>query len=164
MPATTSATNTSTTSSTDRIEKQVQLSSPQSRVWRALTDAKEFGKWFGVEFHGAFAPKTSVNGRLTAKGYDHLNFEFVIDKIEPERFFSFRWHPFAIDPNVDYSNEPMTLVTFTLEPADGGTLLRVVETGFDKIPAARRVKAFEMNASGWEAQTKNIQKYLAANA
>lgn len=164
MSATTSTTKSSTASSTDRIERQVQLNSPRSRVWRALTDAKEFGKWFGADFHGPFAPKTSVNGRLTIKGYDHLTFEFAIDAIEPERFFSFRWHPYAIDPNVDYSKEPQTLVAFTLEPANGGTLLKVVETGFDKIPASRRVKAFEMNTSGWEGQIKNIQKYLAANA
>lgn len=149
--------------STDRIEKQVQLPSPRSRVWRALTESRQFGEWFGVKFTDPFAAGAAITGTLTIKGYEHLPFTFVIDAIEPETRFSFRWHPYALDPNVDYSKEPMTLVEFTLEAADGGTLLRVVESGFDKIPASRRVKAFEMNSGGWASQVKNIAKYLAAN-
>ncbi len=165
MPATTSSTSTvsGSTSSTDRIERQIQLSSSQSRVWRALTDSKEFGRWFGMEVNEPFKPGATVRARLTGKGYEHLTLDLVVDRVEPERFFSFRWHPYAIDPNVDYSNEPMTLITFTLEPVNGGTLLKVVESGFDKIPASRRMKAFEMNGKGWEGQMKNIEKYLTSH-
>ena len=156
-------TKSSTTSTTDRIERQVQLNSPRARVWRTLTDSKEFGQWFGVDLTAPFTPGATVTGRITSKGYEHLTFDLVVDTIEPERLFSFRWHPYGIDPNVDYSKEPMTLIVFTLEPANGGTLLKVVESGFDKIPASRRAKAFEMDASGWTGQMKNIEKYLAAN-
>ena len=162
MSATSTATSTST-STPDRIERQIQLSSPRSRVWRALTDSKEFGQWFGVDLTAPFSPGAKVTGRITSKGYEHLTFDLVVDKIEPERLFSFRWHPYGIDPNVDYSKEPMTLIVFTLEPVNGGTLLKVVESGFDKIPASRRAKAFEMDSSGWTGQMKNIEKYLAAN-
>lgn len=160
MAATTGSTQTSTAPSTDRIEKQVQLSSPRSRVWRALTDAKEFGKWFGAEFRDTFTAGAPARGSITSKGVEHP-LEIVVEKMEPEHHFSFRWHPFAMDPNVDYSSEPMTLITFTLEPREGGTLLKVVESGFDKIPASRRAKAFEMDSMGWESQMKRIQKYLA---
>jgi uncharacterized protein YndB with AHSA1/START domain len=152
-----------TTTSTDRIEKQIQLSSPRSRVWRALTDAKEFGAWFGVNLAQPFTAGATVTGHMTNKGYEHVAFQIVVDAIEPERYFAFKWHPFAIEPDVDYSKEPMTLVAFTLEPVDGGTLLRVVESGFDKIPASRRAKAFEMDSKGWESQMKRIASYLAAN-
>jgi uncharacterized protein YndB with AHSA1/START domain len=150
--------------STDRIEKQITLNNPRSRVWRALTDAKQFGSWFGVDLQGAFVPGATIRGQITSKGYEHLYFKMVVESMEPERFFSFRWHPYAIDPNVDYSREPMTLVAFTLEEVDGGTMLSVVESGFDAIPASRRVTAFEMNSKGWTSQMANIQKYLAANA
>lgn len=149
-------------SSTDRVEKQIQLDSPPSRVWRALTEAREFGKWFGVEFEKPFTSGATIRGRITSKGYEDKTFEIVVDRIEPERLFTFRWHPYAIEPGVDYSTEPMTLITFTLEAANGGTLLRVVESGFDKIPASRRAKAFEMDSKGWAAQMENIRKYLAA--
>jgi uncharacterized protein YndB with AHSA1/START domain len=149
------------TSTTDRIEKKTLLRAPRARVWRALTDAREFGQWFGVSLEGAFAPGAHVRGKITTKGYDHLTMELWVEKIEPERLFSYRWHPFAIDPNVDYSKEPTTLVQFNLAEADGGTLLTVVETGFDAVPLARRPKAFEMNTHGWEMQTKQIAQYLA---
>ncbi|GAC1517430.1 MAG: SRPBCC family protein [Gemmatimonadaceae bacterium] len=148
---------------TDRIEKQVRLESPRSRVWRALTDAREFGTWFGVALQGAFMAGKPIRGQITTPGYEHVPFEAIVDRIEPERFFSFRWRPYAIDPAVDYSAEPRTLVEFTLEDADGGTLLTVVESGFDGIPASRRVKAFEMNARGWAAQCVRIQNYLVKN-
>jgi uncharacterized protein YndB with AHSA1/START domain len=151
-------------SSTDRIEKQIQLSSPRSRVWRALTDTKEFGTWFGVDLKGTFVAGATVRGKMAVKGYEHVTFEVIVEKMEPERFFSFRWHPYAIEPEVDYSKEPRTLVAFTLEQVDGGTALKVVESGFDAIPASRRAKAFEMDSKGWAAQLVNIQKYLAANA
>jgi uncharacterized protein YndB with AHSA1/START domain len=152
-----------TMSSTDRIEQQIQLDFPRSRVWRALTDAQEFGRWFGCELEGQFTPGTPIRGRITNKGFE-FPIELAVDRIEPERLFSFRWHPFAIDPAVDYSHEPMTLVTFTLEPVGAGTLLKVVETGFDAIPAARRAKAFEMNNNGWKSQMERIRKYLVAGA
>jgi uncharacterized protein YndB with AHSA1/START domain len=150
--------------STDRIEQQVRLANPRARVWRALTDPAQFGAWFGVKFAGPFAAGATVAGALTIKGYEHLTLDFAIETIEPESRFAFRWHPYAMDPKVDYSKEPMTLVEFTLEAVDGETLLKVVESGFDKIPASRRIKAFEMNTNGWTSQMKNVAKYLAANS
>jgi len=149
-------------SGSDRIEKQVRLSASRSRVWRALTDAHQFGQWFGVEFNGAIATGASLGGRITLKGYEHLRFEMLVEVVQAESRFSFRWHPFAIDPAVDYSTEPMTLVEFTLEDVADGILLTVVESGFDKIPASRRIKAFEMNSQGWATQMRNIEHYLAA--
>jgi uncharacterized protein YndB with AHSA1/START domain len=148
-------------SSTDRIEKQVRLSAPRSRVWRALTDTREFGRWFGVKLSGAMAPGTKLRGHVTNKGYEHVIFEATVETLEPETRFSFRWHPYAVEAGVDYASEPTTLVLFTLEEVAGGTMLTVVETGFDEIPAARRAKAFEMNTRGWAAQMENIARYLA---
>ena len=153
-----------TVTSTDRIEKQIRLDSPVSRVWRAITDTREFGTWFGVALDGTFTPGANVRGGITIKGYEHVPFEVVVETMKPERFFSFRWHPYAIDPGVDYSKEPMTLVEFTLEPDGDGTLLTVVESGFDAIPASRRAKAFEMNSAGWAGQLKNIGKHLEARS
>jgi uncharacterized protein YndB with AHSA1/START domain len=150
-------------SSSDRIEKEVRLPTPRSRVWRALTDPKQFGEWFGVKFNGPFTAGATTIGNLTNKAYEHVNLEFAVVAIEPERRFSFRWHPYALDANMDYSKEPMTLVEFTLEESDGGTLLKVVESGFDKIPASRRTKAFEMNTGGWTSQMTRIAKYVEAN-
>jgi len=148
------------TTTTDRIEKEVLLSAPRARIWRALTDSKEFGAWFRAEFTEPFRPGATIRGRTLYPGYEHLTFGIVIQAIEPERLFSLRWHPYAIDPNVDYSNEPTTLVEFTLEDVDGGTLLRVTESGFDQIPLARRAEALRMNDGGWAAQMKNIEAYL----
>jgi uncharacterized protein YndB with AHSA1/START domain len=150
-------------SSSNRIEKEVRLPNPRSRVWRALTDPKQFGEWFGVKFNGPFTPGATTRGSLTNKAYEHITLEFAVEAIEPENRFSFRWHPYALEANVDYSKEPMTLVEFTLEEVDGETLLKVVESGFDNIPASRRAKAFEMNSGGWASQMKNIAKYVAAN-
>ena len=145
----------------DRIEKQIRLKAPRSRVWRALSNAEEFGKWFGVELKAkAFVAGQPVQGRITHPGYEHVLWNVVIERIEPERLFSFRWHPYAIDPKVDYSKEPATLVVFELKDDAGGTLLSVVESGFDNIPAARRDEAFRMNSGGWEAQMNNIAKHL----
>jgi uncharacterized protein YndB with AHSA1/START domain/uncharacterized damage-inducible protein DinB len=155
---------TATPSSTDRIHKQVTLDAPRSRVWRALTDVKQFNTWFGVELATPFAPGVEVSGRLTARSYAHVTMKIWIESMEPERFFSFRWHPYAIEPNVDFSAEPTTLVTFTLEDASGGaTRLTIEESGFDAIPESRRAKAFSMNSAGWDAQTKNIQKFLTSS-
>lgn len=148
--------------STDRIEKTVFLRAPRSRVWRAIATPEEFGAWFGVNLDGAFAPGKQVSGRMTIKGFEHLPMEITIDRVEPERLFSYRWHPYAIDPKVDYSAEPMTLVEFRLEDAPGGTQLTVTESGFDRIPASRRAVAFRMNEGGWASQLRNIERHVAA--
>jgi len=145
----------------DRIEKQIQLKAPRSRVWRALSNAEEFGKWFGVDLKAkAFVAGQPVQGQITHPGYEHVVWNVVVERIEPESLFSFRWHPYAIDPKVDYSKEPTTLVVFELKDDSGGTLLSVVESGFDNIPASRRDEAFRMNSGGWEAQMNNIAKHL----
>ena len=149
--------------STDRFEKQVVLDSPRSRVWRAVTDAKEFGEWFGVALTGTFAVGEATSGNIAIKGYEHLVATFWVDKIEPQHYFAFRWHPDATDVTMDYSKEPMTLVEFKLADVDGGTELTIVESGFDAIPESRRAKAFAGNASGWEAQTRRIAAYLASH-
>lgn len=146
---------------TDRIEKKVVLRAPQSRVWRAITDAGEFGEWFGVKFDGTFKPGAPIRGRITYPGYEHLTMELQVEKIEPESYFAYRWHPYAIDPAVDYSTEPATLVEFRLEESEGGTLLTIVESGFDQIPLDRREKAFRMNDQGWTEQTKNIERHVS---
>lgn len=147
--------------STDRIEKQITLDAPPARVWRALTDVQQFNTWFGVSLTTPFAPGAEVSGRLAIRGYEHVTMTIWIEAMEPERFFSFRWHPYAIEPGVDYSAEPTTLVTFTLEDAGAGTQLSIVESGFDAIPASRRAKAFSMNSNGWSGQAENIRKFLA---
>jgi uncharacterized protein YndB with AHSA1/START domain len=149
--------------STDRIEKEVTLRAPRSRVWRAVADADEFGRWFGVKLEGRFEAGATVRGRITHPKYDHLTMEMVVDRVEPERLLSFRWHPYAIDPAVDYSPEPMTLVEFHLEDAGDGTRLRIVESGFDRIPAARRAEAFRMNDSGWAQQAVAIERHVAGS-
>ena len=146
--------------STDRIEKEVYLHAPRSRVWRAIATPAEFGAWFRVKLEGAFAEGATVRGRITYPGYEHLTMEMVVERIEPERLFAYRWHPGATDPDVDYSSEPMTLVEFHLDDADGGTILRIVESGFDRIPAARRDEAFRMNDGGWTEQTRNIERHV----
>ncbi len=145
----------------DRIEKRIQLNAPISRVWRAITDHGEFGQWFRVKFEGPFVPGQVSRGRITYPGYEHVRWEAVVQKMEPERLFSFTWHPYAIDPNVDYSTEPPTLVEFRLEKIPTGTLLIVTESGFDKIPPGRRNEAFRMNDGGWAQQVKNIEQHVA---
>lgn len=145
---------------TDRIDKSIELKAPVSRVWRALTDYKEFGTWFRVRLNAPFEPGKVAVGQITYPGFEHIKFEAVVQKMEPERYFSFTWHPYAVDPEQDYSNEPPTLVEFTLEPTGTGTLLRVVESGFDKIPAKRRNEAFRMNEGGWSAQIENIARHV----
>lgn len=147
-------------SSTDRIEKSITLKVPRPRVWRALADPDEFGRWFGVVLEGPFVPGERVKGRITHKGYEHIQMEMTVERMEPERLFSFRWHPFAIEPAVDYSGEPTTLIVFSLEEVEGGTRLTVVESGFDAIPVARRALAFRMNDEGWAAQMLSIEKYV----
>jgi uncharacterized protein YndB with AHSA1/START domain len=147
-------------SSTDRIEKRVLLRAPRARVWRALTDAREFGRWFGVVMAGPFTPGARLTGKITHKGYEDAPFEITVERMEPERLFSYRWHPYAHDPKVDYSSEPTTLVTFELEEAEQGTLLTVVESGFDGVPLAQRAEAYRMNDEGWAEQMKSIERYV----
>jgi uncharacterized protein YndB with AHSA1/START domain len=146
---------------TDRIEKRMLLRAPRSRIWHALTDSQAFGEWFGVIFTDPFTPGARLNGKLTIKGYEHIPFEITIERIEPERLFSWRWHPYAIDPNYDYSEEPTTLVVFELQETAEGTLLTVVESGFDGIPLSRRLEAFGKNDNGWAQQMKAIERYVA---
>ncbi len=147
---------------TDRIEKTVNLRASRSRVWRALTTPQEFGAWFGVQLDTApFKPGARVTGKITIPGYDHLTLEMLIERMEPERLFSYRWHPYAVEAGVDYSAEPATLVEFVLADATGGVELSVTESGFDKIPAERRSIAFRMNDGGWAEQLRNIERYVA---
>src|SRR5882757_2993082 len=147
--------------STDRIERKVLINAPRTRVWRAVSDAGEFGDWFGVNFKGkVFAEGKHIQGKITYPGYEHLDMDVLIEQIVPQQRLSFRWHPAAIDPKVDYSQEPTTLVEFRLEEVADGTLLTVVESGFDRIPAERRAEAFRMNSQGWATQMENIKAYV----
>jgi uncharacterized protein YndB with AHSA1/START domain len=148
----------------DRIEKRIELKAPVSRVWRALTDHREFGEWFRVKIEGPFVAGQVSTGQIDYPGYEHLRWEAVVQKIEPESLFSFRWHPYAVDPKVDYSNEIPTLVEFRLEKIPTGTLLVVTESGFDRIPSQRRIEAFRMNDRGWAEQLKNIENHIAENS
>src|SRR5215472_15831385 len=161
--------------STDRIEKKILLHAPRERVWRALADSAEFGRWFGMKFDGPFAAGASMRGVIVPttvnaevgkaqKPHEGLPFDITIEKMEPERLFSFRWHPFAIDRAVDYSKEPTTLVSFTLEEVADGVMLTVTESGFDRIPLDRRAKAFAANEGGWAKQMTLIEKHLARSA
>lgn len=148
--------------SADSIERKILLKAPRSRVWRALANAEEFGNWFGVSLKGkSFAAGKRVQGQITYPGYEHVVFDVWIERVEPERVFSWRWHPASVEPGVDYSKEPTTLVVFELKDVEGGTLLSVVESGFDQIPPERRLNAFRMNSQGWEEQTKNIERHVA---
>jgi uncharacterized protein YndB with AHSA1/START domain len=155
------AQKTEDTPSTDRIEKKVVLRAPRSRVWRAISSAEEFGAWFRVSLDGVFAEGATIRGRLTHPGYEHVTMDLMVERIEPERYFSYRWHPYAIDPAVDYSAEPTTLVEFILEEAEGGTAVTIVESGFDRIPLARRAEAFRMDDQGWTGQIKNLARYVS---
>ena len=150
-------------SSTDRIEKKIELKAPPARVWRALVDHTEFGKWFGVNLEGPFVVGKMTRGRITIPGYDHIVMEVVVQRMEPERLFAYHWHPYAVDPKIDYSKETPTLVEFRLEPTSMGTALTVIESGFDSIPAERRDEAFRMNSGGWTAQIRNIEAYVDKN-
>lgn len=146
--------------STDRIERNVVIRAPRERVWRALTDHREFSAWFGVAMAGPFEAGKRVGGRVVMEAYKDLAFSLVVEKIIPPRYFSWRWNPAAIDPETDYSQEPMTLVEFTLDEVAGGTKITVVESGFDRVPLARRAEAFRLNTEGWDAQIANIERYV----
>jgi uncharacterized protein YndB with AHSA1/START domain len=151
-----------TVAGADRIEKSIVLKAPRSRVWRALTNAQEFGAWFGVRLGGAFAPGAGVTGPITIEGYTHVTLEVTVERMDAEHLFSYRWHPHAVDPSYDYSSEPTTLVEFELREVPGGTQLTVIESGFDRIPLARRAEAFSKNEGGWSAQLNNIERHVAA--
>jgi uncharacterized protein YndB with AHSA1/START domain len=155
----------------DRIEKKIVLRAPRERVWQAISDAGQFGAWFGVRFDGPFVPGKSLKGKITPtkvdpevaatqKAYEGASFEIVVDRIEPMRLFSFHWHPFAVDTTVDFSKEPATLVVFELHDAPGGTELWLTESGFDHVTASRRARAFTANDGGWTAQMKLVAKYV----
>src|SRR6202521_485340 len=147
---------------TDRIEKQIVLRAPRSRVWRALANAEEFGAWFGVKLEGAFAPGARVYGQITLPDHGPVTIEMAIEQMDPESRISYRWDPYAVESGVDYSSEPTTLVEFQREEVAGGTQLTVVESAFDRIPAARRAEAFHMNDAGWAEQLENIARYVAS--
>ncbi|MFZ0962393.1 MAG: SRPBCC family protein [Terriglobia bacterium] len=144
----------------DRIEKHMELRAPVPRVWRALADYREFGEWFRVKLDAPFVPGQKSCGQITYPGYEHLKWEIVVQKMEPERLFSFTWHPYAIDPKIDYSQETPTLVEFRVEKSASGTLLTLTESGFDKIPSHRRLEALRMNDGGWTEQMKNIKHHV----
>jgi len=158
--------------SMDRIEKEVVLRAPLARVWQAISNADEFGQWFGVRFDGPFVEGASLTGVITPTTVDDevarmqephagKSDTWQIVAIEPQRRLAFRWHPYGVEAGVDYSQEPTTLVEFTLTETDEGVLLRIVESGFDKIPEERRASAFEANSQGWAKQTELVSKYLA---
>ena len=148
------------TTDTDRIEKRVILKAPRTRVWRAIADAEQFGEWFRMKFEAPFVEGQTVRGQILYPGYEHVTGEFQIVRIEPEHYFAYRWHPYAVDMAVDYSDEPTTLVEFRLADDAGGTVLTVTESGFDQIPLHRRAEAFRMNDGGWTGQMENIAGYV----
>ena len=160
-------------SDTDRIVKSVVLNAPRERVWRAISESAQFGRWFGMSFDGPFVAGKPITGRIAPTQVDpevaklqapHVGkaFEFLVDSVEPMDRLALRWHPFAIDPSVDYSKEPMTLVEFTLEDAGVGTRLTITESGFDRIPLARRAEAFKANEGGWAHQCRLVKRYVEA--
>jgi len=148
----------------DRIEKRIEMAAPSGRVWRALTDARQFGEWFRVVLDGPFVVGQPVGGQLTFPGYEHVRMEVEVKAIEPETYFSYTWHPYAVDPKVDYTKETPTLVEFRLARAGTGATLTVTESGFDKVPSERRAEAFRMNDGGWAQQIKSIEAYVCKTA
>ena len=148
-------------STTDRVEKRIVVQASRSRVWRAIATAKEFGAWFRVNLEGEFAEGESIRGKITHPRYEHVTVDMLVERIDPERYFAYRWHPYAVEAGVDYSAEPTTLVEFMLDEADDGTAITIIESGFDRIPLTRRAEAFRMNDQGWAGQIKNIARYVA---
>src|SRR5262249_8178529 len=147
---------------TDRIQKQIFIKAPRQRVWRALTDQSEFGQWFRVKLANGFSVGALTTGNITYEGYEHIQFTVTVEQMVPERLFSWRWVPNAIDPARDYSREPTTLVVFELEEAPGGTLLKVTESGFDQVPVDRRTQAYRGNSEGWSIQLENIARHVSS--
>ena len=144
----------------DRIRKQIHLKAPRSRVWHALTDYREFSTWFGVNLESPFVAGQTTSGQITIPGYEQIRMEVTVQKLDPESYFSYTWHPYAIEPGVDYSKETPTLVEFTLEDKGGETLLTVTELGFAKLPPHRRDEAFRMDEKGWSQQLKDIEEHV----
>ena len=149
-------------SATQSIKKSILLRAPRSRVWRAISDAREFGAWFRVQLEGEFMVGQMIHGRITYPGYEHLTMEMLVEAMEPEVYCAFRWHPYAVDAGVDFSAEPTTLVEFRLAEVKGGTLLTLEESGYEHIPAARRDEAFRMNDGGWTEQMTNIERHVCS--
>lgn len=147
-----------------RIEKRIELAAPMGRVWRALTDSRQFGEWFRCRLEGPFVAGRTVIGQMTHPGYEHVRLEFMVQDVRPETYFSYKWHPYAVDPAIDYSAETPTLVEFRLEAMSGGTVLTVTESGFEAVPSARRAEAFRRNEGGWAGQLRNITAYLQTAA
>lgn len=145
----------------DRIEKHFEVSAKRSRVWRAISDSAEFGTWFRIKLDRPFTPGATVFGRLTIPGYEHITVEIQVEKVEPERYFSYRWHPYPMNPATDYEAEPTTLVEFRLEETASGTAITITESGFDRLPASRRAEAFRMNETGWIGQSRNLASYVS---
>ena len=145
---------------TNRIQKRTLLAAPISRVWRAISTAHEFGAWFRLALEGDFVEGAPIRGRITYPGYEHLTAELLIERIKAPTYFSYRWHPYAVDPAYDYSQEPTTLVEFELEEVAGGTQLTISESGFDQIPEGRRAEAFRMNDGGWASQVENVRQHV----
>jgi len=148
-------------SPTNEIRKQLLIQAPQSRVWRAITDSEQFGAWFHVRLETPFVVGQTTSGQITYPGWEHVRFTLLTEALEPETRFAYRWHPYAVDMTKDYSTEPMTLVEFMLQPQDGGTLVTVVESGFDQLPPERLAEAFRMNERGWDEQLLNIRSHVA---
>lgn len=149
----------------DRIERSIIINASLGRVWQAISNAEEFGNWFGVNLKGQnFVAGQRTQGNITYPGYEHVLLNVIVENVTPQRLLSFRWHPAAIDQSIDYSQEPMTLVEFQLSEVAGGVLVKVIESGFDQIPELRRALAFRMNSGGWDAQMQNIAKHLAKSA
>ena len=160
---------------TDRIEKKIVLRAPRERIWRAIVDSRQFGQWFGIKFEGQFVEGQRVKGKIRPtqvdtkvaemqKPYEGMPCDFLVERIEPMRKFSYRWHPSPVEPGAEFSNEPTTLIVFELEEVAEGTLLTITESGFDSVPLERRAEAFKSNEQGWEMQTKLIEKYLSLSS
>lgn len=156
----TTAASTEVPGTTDRIEKRFEVAAPRARVWRAISDSEEFGTWFRMKLDGPFEPGRTVLGTLNVPGYEQVKLEMRIEVVDPESRFAYSWHPYAIEPGIDYSGEPMTLVEFRLEETGSGTAITITESGFDRLPASRRAEAFRMNDSGWTGQSRNLARYV----
>jgi uncharacterized protein YndB with AHSA1/START domain len=157
----TASSQTDQPETTDRIEKHFEVSAKRSRVWRALSDSAEFGTWFGMKLDRPFAPGAAVLGRLTIPGYEHITLEIQVETVEPEGYFSYRWHPYPMNPAIDYTAEPTTLVEFRLEETAGGTAITITESGFDRLPASRRAEAFRKNEAGWAGQSRKLASHVS---
>lgn len=146
----------------DCIEKSVEIAAPAARVWRALTDSAEFGAWFGVRLSEPFKAGEESSGPSLAQGFENVTWRAVIQAIDPEQYFAFTWHPFAVDPKTDYSEEVPTLVEFRLQPSpSGGTFVQLTECGFNDLPEHRRELAWTNHEKGWARQLSNVADYVA---